>query len=81
MTPRQKIHAAIAEIAQQHDYTLEEILGKSRLKRLVAVRRLCILMLRDRGHSTTEIGRLMDRHHTTIVHAINKCVDTCNDMV
>lgn len=81
MTPRQKIHAAIAEIAQQHDYTLEEILGKSRLKRLVAVRRLCILMLRDRGHSTTEIGRLMNRCHTTVVHALNKCVDTCNDMV
>ena len=81
MTPRQKTHAAIAEIAKEHGYTLEDILGKSRLKRLVAVRRLCILMLRERGYSTTEIGRLLARHHSTIVHAINKCVDTCNDMV
>jgi hypothetical protein len=81
MTPREKIHAAIDATAQEHGYTVEDILGKSRLKHLVAVRRLCILMLRERGYSTTEIGRLMDRCHSTIVHAINKPVDMCNDMV
>jgi chromosomal replication initiation ATPase DnaA len=72
MTPRERTHADINAIAQEHGYTVEDILGPSRLKRLVAVRRLCILMFRDRGHSTPEIGRLMNRCHTTICHALNK---------
>ena len=81
MTPRQKIHAAIDAIAQEHGYTVEDILGKSRLKHLVAVRRLCIVMLRKRAYSTTEIGRLLNRDHSTIVHALNKPLDACNEMV
>jgi chromosomal replication initiation ATPase DnaA len=81
MTPREKIHAAIDDIAQPHGYTVEDILGPSRLKRLVGVRRLCVLMLRDKGYSTPEIGRLMNRCHTTIIHALNKTVDICNEAV
>ena len=81
MTPRQKIRNSINNIAQQYGYTVEDILGKSRLLRLVAVRRLCIMMLREKGYSTTEIGRLLNRCHTTIVHALNKPVDTCNQVL
>ena len=77
MTPRQKTHAGIAEIAEAHGYTVEDILGPSRRKKLVAVRLWCVLMLRNKGHSTTEIGRLMNRCHTTICHALNK--DKAND--
>jgi len=95
MTPREKNLAAIDVIAQEHGYTVEDILGKSRTKHLVGVRRLCILMLRQKGFSTTEIGRVMGRDHSTIVHAL-KCmqqsahvsertldepVDTCNEVV
>jgi hypothetical protein len=32
MTPREKNLAAIDVIAQQHGYTVEDILGKSRLR-------------------------------------------------
>lgn len=81
MTPREKIHAAINDIAEPHGCTVEDILGPSRLKHLVGVRRLCILMLREQGYSTNEIGRLMNRCHTTIVHALNKPVDHCNELV
>ena len=45
------------------------------------VRRLCVLMLRRKNYSTTEIGRVLGRDHSTIVHALNKVVDTCNRMV
>ena len=81
MTPREKNLTAIDAIAREHGYTVEDILGKSRLKRLVHVRRLCVLMLREKGYSTTEIGRVMDRDHSTIVHALNKPVDTCNQLL
>lgn len=72
MTPRERTHADINAIAEEHGYTVEDILGPSRHKKLVAVRRLCILMFRDRGYSSTETGRILNRCHTTILHALNK---------
>lgn len=72
MTPREKNIKDIARLADGYGYTVEDMLGKSRFKRVVAVRRLCVLMLREKGYSTTEIGRIMNRDHSTIVHALNK---------
>jgi chromosomal replication initiation ATPase DnaA len=72
MTPRQSNMMRIEAIAKLYDYTVEDVLGKSKLKALVAVRRKCVVMLRDRGHSTTEIGRIMRRDHSTICHALKK---------
>jgi chromosomal replication initiator protein len=76
MTPREKNLAEIDAIAELYGYTLEDILGKSKLKELVAVRRKCIVWLRGKGYSTTEIGRIMNRDHTTIVHALQKVAAT-----
>ncbi len=67
MTPREKNLADIREIAESYGYTAEDILGKSRYKRLVMVRRQCVGMLRAKGYSTTEIGRILNRDHSTIV--------------
>jgi len=39
---------------------------------LVNVRRKCMVMLREKGYSTTEIGRIMNRDHTTVVHSLKK---------
>lgn len=72
MTPREKNLKDIENLAEGYGYTAADMLGKSRFKRVVAVRRLCILMLREKGYSTTEIGRVMNRDHSTIVHALNK---------
>lgn len=72
MTPREKNLKDIEHLAEGYGYTVEDMLGKSRFKRVVAVRRLCVLMLREKGYSTTEIGRIMNRDHSTIVHALNK---------
>jgi chromosomal replication initiator protein len=72
MTPREKNLAEIDAIAELYGYTLEDILGKSKLKALVEVRRKCIVWLRGKGYSTTEIGRIMNRDHSTIVHALQK---------
>lgn len=72
MTPREKNLAEIDAIAELYGYTLEDILGKSKLKALVTVRRKCIVWLRGKGYSTTEIGRIMNRDHSTIVHSLQK---------
>ena len=72
MTPREKNLKDIAHLAEGYGYTVADILGQKRYRHLVFVRRLCILMLREKGYSTTEIGRIMNRDHSTIVHALNK---------
>ena len=72
MTPRQLNMMRIEAIAKEYDYTVEDVLGKSKLKALVTVRRKCVVMLRDKGYSTTEIGRIMNRDHSTICHALQK---------
>lgn len=72
MTPREKNLKDIQHLAEGYGYTVADILGPKRRRHLVSVRRLCILMLREKGYSTTEIGRVMNRDHSTIVHALNK---------
>jgi chromosomal replication initiation ATPase DnaA len=72
MTPRQANLLEIEAIAKAHCFTLEDILGPRKFKPLVAVRRKCIVMLREKGHTTTGIGRIMNRDHTTIVHSLQK---------
>jgi chromosomal replication initiation ATPase DnaA len=74
MTPREKNLADINEIAQEYGYTVEDVLGYSKPKELVKIRRLCVVMLREKGYSTTEIGRIMQRDHSTICHALNMYV-------
>jgi chromosomal replication initiation ATPase DnaA len=72
VTPRARNLAEIDAIAELYDFTLLDILGKSKTKALVAVRRKCVVMLREKGYSTTEIGRIMQRDHSTICHALQK---------
>ena len=72
MTPKEKNLADINAIAQKHGYTVEDILGYSRPKELVKVRRLCVVMLREKGYSTLAIGRIMHRDHSSICNSLNK---------
>lgn len=70
LTPREKNLAEIGEIAYKYGFTVEDMLGTRRFKKMVAVRRECIAMLRAKGYSTTEIGRIMNRDHSTIVTSL-----------
>lgn len=72
MTPREKNLLDIDNIAQNYGYDVGDILGKSKFRKLVEVRQKCVLMLRGKGYSTTEIGRIMHRDHSTIVHSLQK---------
>ena len=70
MTPRQANLLQIEAIAKAHRFTLEDILGPRKFKPLVEVRRKCAVMLREKGLTTTEIGRILRRDHSTISHAL-----------
>jgi chromosomal replication initiation ATPase DnaA len=71
MTPKQANMIDIEAIANVYDYTAEDILSKSKTRTLVTARRKCVVMLRRKGYSTTEIGRIMHRDHSTICHSLS----------
>ena len=71
-TPRERTLSVIRTIAVRHGCTAQEILGPCKLRHLVEARWECIALFRKRGMSTSEIGRLMNRDHTTIIHALQK---------
>lgn len=70
MTPRERNLAEIDAIAGLYDYTVADILSHKKHKTLVEVRRKCVAMLRDKGYSTLQIGKIMNRDHSTICHAL-----------
>lgn len=53
-----------------------ELEGRSRVRRLAVPRSLCMFFLRKRtGMTYSEIGRIFDRDHTSVIHAINTIED------
>lgn len=72
MTPRERNLTIIDHIASDYGYDRTEVLGPRKFKELIEIRHHCIKLFREQGFSTTEIGRIMNRDHTTIVHALQK---------
>lgn len=72
MTPREKNLIIIDSIASEYGYNRDDILGPRKFKVLVEIRHHCIKVFREKGFSTTEIGRIMKRDHSSIVHALQK---------
>jgi hypothetical protein len=76
-TPRQEVYDIIREIAETAGtgVTVDEVLGKSRFRHIVAVRHEAIVRLAARfpWMSYPHLARLMgNRDHTTIMHALKK---------
>jgi len=70
MTPRERNLAEIDAIAELYDYKVEDVLSHKKHKTLVAVRRKCVVMLRNKNYSTLQIGKILNRDHSTICHAL-----------
>lgn len=55
---------------------VDEVLSENNSRNLVRAREIVVLVLRNRyQYSTPAIGRLIGRHHTTILHAITRATD------
>lgn len=52
--------------------TVEDMLGPRRLKPLVFARGVVSAILHERGFSTTKIGRMLNRDHSSIVHYLRE---------
>jgi len=64
------VHAEI--VAKVFGYSLTELRGPCREQRLAQVRWIAAAALRDRNLSLPRIGRVLNRHHTTILHGLRE---------
>ena len=70
----------VADVADVHGLPVADLMGRSKLKHIVAARqeamwRIRQVMLSDGvtpRYSTTQIGRYFDRDHTTVIHACKR---------
>lgn len=72
MTPRERNLSYIGLVALRHNLTRQDILGYSRTAKVSMARQDCAAFFRERGYSTVEIGRIMKRDHSTILHALKQ---------
>lgn len=66
--PRVRLYACIA--AAEHHVNIGEVLGSSRTRPAVLARWDVMRRLRNDGFSTPQIGRWLDRDHSTVVYGL-----------
>jgi hypothetical protein len=75
-TERAKVKRIIRETAERHGLRAWDITGPGRFANYVAARmEACWLAALETDVSLNEIGRLLDKDHTTVIHAVR----TMND--
>lgn len=66
------VQSIINEVADTFEVRPIDIIGASR-KRRVCMARWCVMAkLYERGWSTPRIGQAVNRHHTTVLHAMGR---------
>jgi hypothetical protein len=59
----------IASVAEDFGLTPDELVSKSRFQTNAHARSVVIRLLFERGHSSTQIGRRLNRDHSSVLHA------------
>lgn len=73
MTPRERIHREIAEIAVKNGCTLEDIMRHVRIIRIVKVRDEAIYTIWMKyGFPLSRIGNIFNRCHSTIITSLGR---------
>ncbi len=68
-------NAILLAVARYYGLNADQLKGRSRHKQVVGPRQLAMYLLREDAHlSTPDIGRLLDRDHTTVLHALKQIV-------
>jgi len=66
-------NALLTAVARYFDVDVESLKGRSRHKQVVVPRQVAMYLLREDAHlSTPEVGRLLNRDHTTVLHALKQ---------
>jgi len=72
LTPREHRRMIIAQVCDRHGVAVEEVLGRSRYKRVCLARKEVYVMLRQERLSYLTIARMFGRDHTTVVDGVQR---------
>lgn len=72
MTPAEEYEALIRKIANDNYISIETLRGRSRDRFVFGIRKVIAQELYDRGLSITQIGRYLNRDHTTILSMMGR---------
>jgi chromosomal replication initiator protein len=65
--------AILLAVARYYGINADDLKGRSRHKHIVGPRQIAMYLLREDGHlSTPEVGRLLNRDHTTVLHGMKQ---------
>lgn len=67
-------HPVVALASEISGFTPGQIASEQKNRELAAWRHRCFLVLRGRGLTYPAIGRIMDRHHTSVIHGCANAV-------
>lgn len=62
----------MASVAYSSGLSVGDIRGKSRASKIVSCRWDVVRTLYDKGYGLSEIARLINRHHTTVLHGLKQ---------
>ena len=73
IAPRPRFIALTDEVAEAYGVTRDQILSARRIGLWSEARQMLFLLAQERfGWSTTQIGRMIGRDHSTVVHGIQQ---------
>jgi hypothetical protein len=64
--------ALIDRVANAFEISHGELIGSGRSRKFIAARAVVARVLRNRGWSTSQIGKVLRRDHTTILHLLDR---------
>ncbi|WAM07347.1 DnaA ATPase domain-containing protein [Mycoplasmopsis cynos] len=63
----------VKKVSSYYKVTAKEIMGKTRRKEIVIARHICIILMDNLlSMSSTEIGKVLNKDHTTVLNALKK---------
>ena len=71
---REVLNGIVLQVCEETNTSLQEIKYGGRHQGLVEVRVKIAKMAREAGFSLPEIGRAMNKHHTSVLHLLNRKV-------
>lgn len=76
MTPMERriatLNRIVSEAAADAGVSPKDILGQSRLRTVTEARKQCYRALSKEGYSSSKIGQMMGRDHTTVLYGIGR---------
>lgn len=72
---REKNMILIRKVAEIHNVTVDDMMGNGRTSKFVEARQEAFYALHKRGLSYSEIGRIMNRDHSTVMYGVRKYLD------